>query len=87
MADAKTGNRRVLTGTVISSVMDKTVVVEVVSLKAHPVYKKRYRTTKKYYVHDEENQCNAGDKISISETRPLSKTKRWRVLDIVERAR
>ena len=87
MAEAKTGKRRVLTGTVISSAMDKTVVVEVVSLKAHPVYKKRYRTTKKYYVHDEENQCNAGDKISISETRPLSKTKRWRVLDIVERAR
>ncbi|MEN8207978.1 MAG: 30S ribosomal protein S17 [Candidatus Fermentibacteria bacterium] len=87
MAEAKRGNRRVLTGTVISSTMDKTVVVEVVSLKAHPVYKKRYRTTKKYYVHDEENQCNLGDRISISETRPLSKTKRWRVLDIVERAR
>ena len=87
MAEAKTGSRRVLTGTVISNTMDKTVVVEVVSLKAHPVYKKRYRTTKKYYVHDEENQCNAGDKISISETRPLSKTKRWRVLDVVERAR
>ena len=87
MAEAKTGNRRVLTGTVISTTMDKTVVVEVVSLKAHPVYKKRHRTTKKYYVHDEENQCNPGDKISISETRPLSKTKRWRVLDIVERAR
>ncbi len=87
MAEARKGSRRVLTGTVISSAMDKTVVVEVVSIKAHPVYKKRYRTTKKYYVHDEENQCNAGDKISISETRPLSKTKRWRVLDIVERAR
>ncbi len=87
MAEAGKGSRRVLTGTVISSTMDKTVVVEVVSIKAHPVYKKRYRTTKKYYVHDEENQCNAGDKISISETRPLSKTKRWRVLDIVERAR
>ncbi len=87
MTEARTGNRRVLTGTVISSAMDKTVVVEVVSLKAHPVFKKRYRTTKKYYVHDEENQCNPGDKISISETRPLSKTKRWRVLDIVERAR
>lgn len=74
-------------GTVISSAMDKTVVVKVVSLKAHPVYKKRYRTTKKYYVHDEENQCNQGDLITISETRPLSKTKRWRVLDIVQRAR
>ena len=87
MAEAKAGKRRVLTGTVISSAMDKTVVVEVVSLKAHPVYKKRYRTTKKYYVHDEENQCNQGDRITISETRPLSKTKRWRVLDIVQRAR
>lgn len=87
MAEVKAGNRRVLTGTVISSAMDKTVVVEVVSLKAHPVYKKRYRTTKKYHVHDEENQCNQGDKVTISETRPLSKTKRWRVLDIVQRAR
>ena len=87
MAEVKAGNRRVLTGTVISSAMDKTVVVEVVSLKAHPVYRKRYRTTKKYYVHDEENQCNQGDRITISETRPLSKTKRWRVLDIVQRAR
>ena len=87
MAEAGKGSRRVLTGTVISSTMDKTVVVEVVSLKAHPVYRKRYRTTKKYYVHDEENQCSPGDKITISETRPLSKTKRWRVLDVVERAR
>ncbi len=87
MAETRVKNRRVLKGTVISNAMDKTVIVEVVSLKAHPVYKKRYRTTKKYYVHDEENQCNTGDKISISETRPLSKTKRWRVLDIVERAR
>ena len=87
MAESRTGNRRLLTGTVISTAMDKTVVVEVVSLKAHPVYKKRYRATKKYYVHDEENQCNTGDRITISETRPLSKTKRWRVLDIVERAR
>jgi len=87
MAEVKTGKRRVLMGTVISSAMNKTVVVEVVSLKAHPVYKKRYRTTKKYYVHDEENQCNQGDRITIAETRPLSKTKRWRVLDIVQRAR
>ncbi len=87
MAETRTENRRILTGTVISNAMDKTVVVEVVSLKAHPVYKKRYRTTKKYYVHDEDNQCNPGDKITISETRPLSKTKRWRVLDLVERAR
>ncbi|MBN2586907.1 MAG: 30S ribosomal protein S17 [Candidatus Fermentibacteraceae bacterium] len=87
MAEARVGKRRVLTGTVISNAMDKTVVVEVASVKAHPVYKKRYHTTKKYYVHDEENQCGIGDRITIAETRPLSKTKRWRVLDIVERAR
>ena len=67
--------------------MDKTVVVEVVSLKAHPVYRKRFRTTKKYYVHDEENQCGIGDTITIAETRPLSRKKRWRVLEIVEKAR
>ena len=87
MAETRVGNRRVLKGTVVSSAMDKTVVVEVVSLKAHPVYRKRFRTTKKYYVHDEENQCGIGDTITIAETRPLSKKKRWRVLEIVEKAR
>ena len=71
----------------VSSAMDMTVVVEVVSLKAHPVYKKRYRTTTKYFVHDNENQCNKGDIVTIAETRPVSKNKRWRILDIVERAR
>jgi len=87
MAETRVGNRRVLKGTVVSSAMDKTVVVEVVSLKAHSVYRKRLRTTKKYYVHDGENQCGIGDTITIAETRPLSKTKRWRLLEIVERAR
>ena len=87
MAETRVGNRRVLKGTVVSSAMDKTVVVEVVSLKAHPVYRKRFRTTKKYYVHDEENQCGIGDTITIAETRPLSRKKRWRVLEIVEKAR
>ncbi|MBD3276718.1 MAG: 30S ribosomal protein S17 [Candidatus Aegiribacteria sp.] len=87
MAETRVNKRRVLTGTVISSSMDKTVVVEVVTLKAHPVYKKRYRTTKKYYVHDEENVCNIGDTITLAETRPMSKKKRWRVLDVVQRAR
>ncbi len=87
MAETRVKNRRVLKGTVVSSAMDKTVVVEVVSLKAHPVYKKRYRTTTKYFVHDKENQCNKGDTVTIAETRPVSKNKRWRILDIVERAR
>lgn len=87
MAETRVGNRRVLKGTVVSSTMDKTVVVEVVSLKSHPVYKKRYRTTKKYHAHDGENQCNNGDVVTIAETRPISRKKRWRVLDIVQRAR
>lgn len=87
MAETRVGNRRVLKGTVVSSAMDKTVVVEVVSLKAHPVYRKRFRATKKYYVHDADNQCGIGDIITIAETRPLSKKKRWRVLEIVEKAR
>ena len=87
MAETRVRNRRVLKGTVVSSAMDKTVVVEVVSLKAHPVYKKRLRTTTKYFVHDNENQCNMGDTVTIAETRPVSKKKRWRILDIVERAR
>jgi small subunit ribosomal protein S17 len=87
MAETRVKNRRVLKGTVVSSAMDKTVVVEVVSLKAHPVYKKRCRTTTKYFVHDKENQCNNGDTVTIAETRPVSKNKRWRILDIVERAR
>lgn len=87
MAETRVNKRRVLTGTVISSSMDKTAVVEVVILKSHPVYKKRYRTTKKYYVHDEENVCNPGDRITLAETRPMSKRKRWRVLDVVQRAR
>ncbi len=87
MAESRRNNRRVLKGTVISDAMDKTIVVKVESLKAHPVYKKRYHTSKKYFAHDEENQCNAGDTVTIAETRPLSKKKRWRLLEIVERAR
>lgn len=87
MAETRVKNRRVLKGAVVSSAMDKTVVVEVVSLKAHRIYKKRYRTTTKYFVHDKENQCNKGDIVTIAETRPVSKNKRWRILDIVERAR
>jgi len=87
MAESRRNNRRVLKGTVISDAMDKTIVVKVESLKAHPVYKKRYHTSKKYFAHDEENQCNAVDTVTIAETRPLSKKKRWRLLEIVERAR
>lgn len=87
MAETGTGTRRVLRGVVVSDKMDKTIVVEVVTLRAHPTYRKRYRTSKKYYAHDENNQCGRGDVVNISETRPYSRLKRWRLLEIVEKAR
>lgn len=87
MAETVAGSRRVLRGVVVSDKMDKTIVVEVRTLRAHPTYKKRFRTTKKYYAHDEQNQCGIGDLVTISETRPFSRLKRWRLLDIVEKAR
>ncbi|PIE53541.1 30S ribosomal protein S17 [Candidatus Fermentibacteria bacterium] len=87
MAESRTGNRRVLRGVVVSDRMDKTIVVEVSTLRAHPTYRKRYRTSKKYYAHDEQNQCGLGDVVTISETRPTSRLKRWRLLEIVEKAR
>ena len=80
-------SRKTRVGRVVSDKMDKTIVVEVRTLRAHPTYRKRYRTTKKYYAHDEQNQCGIGDLVTISETRPFSRLKRWRLLDIVEKAR
>lgn len=67
-------------GTVVSDKMDKTVVVEVKAYKSHPLYKKNYLTTKKFKAHDPENQYKIGDEITIYETRPLSKTKKWTVV-------
>ena len=64
-------------GTVTSTKMDKTAVITVHSYKTHPKYKKRYRTSKKYYAHDENNSAKVGDVVTIFETRPLSKLKRW----------
>ncbi len=88
MADARIHNRQVLKGTVVSAGrMDKTVVVEVVTLKAHPTYKKRFRQTRRFYAHDENNECGIGDVIRIAETRPLSRLKRWRLLEVIEKAR
>ncbi|MBI4778124.1 30S ribosomal protein S17 [Candidatus Desantisbacteria bacterium] len=80
------GRRKVREGDVISSKMDKTVVVNVVSRKKHPVYEKIISVKKSYYAHDEENTCKTGDRVRIMETRPLSKTKRWRVTEIVRKA-
>lgn len=71
-------------GTVISNKMDKTIVVEVVSLKRHRIYKRTYKQTKHFYAHDEENVCQIGDVVRIQESRPLSKLKRWRLVEITK---
>ncbi|MFB0516778.1 MAG: 30S ribosomal protein S17 [Candidatus Neomarinimicrobiota bacterium] len=76
--------RRRLTGEVVSNKMDKTAVVRVVRRFAHPVYKKYVTRTKKYYAHDGENICQVGDQVIIEASRPLSKLKRWRVLEVTQ---
>ena len=87
-ADAKTrGNRKGRRGYVVSDKMDKTVVVEVEDRVKHPLYGKVIRRTTKVKVHDEANSAGVGDLVSISETRPLSATKRWRLVEILEKAK
>ena len=81
------GKRKTRVGRVVSDKMDKTVVVAVERLTAHPLYDKRVQRTKRLKAHDETNQCQVGDKVRVVETRPLSKDKRWRVVEIVEKAR
>ena len=78
--------RKSMIGTVVSDKMDKTVVVAVEDSVAHPVYSKTVKRTYKLKAHDEENACKAGDKVKVMETRPLSKDKRYRVVEIVEKA-
>jgi small subunit ribosomal protein S17 len=80
------GRAKTRTGVVVSDKMDKTVVVQVERLVKHPVYKKYVRRRKKFMVHDEENAARVGDRVLIVEVRPLSKRKRWRLRQIVERA-
>lgn len=79
--------RKEIIGTVTSSKMDKTVVVSVVRKMKHPKYGKYFKRTKKYTAHDEKNECGENDIVRIMETRPLSKTKRWRLVEIVEKAK
>ena len=79
--------RKTRTGIVISDARDKTVTVEVVDSKRHPKYGKTVPSRNKYHAHDDANDARLGDTVRIEETRPLSKTKRWRVAEIVERAR
>ncbi len=81
------GKRKVRTGTVVSDKMDKTVVVAVETLVTHPLYKKQMKNTTKFKAHDENNECGHGDVVKIMETRPLSKSKRWRVINIIEKAK
>ena len=78
--------RKTMIGTVISDKMDKTVVVAVETSVRHPMYKKTVKRTYKLKAHDESNECKAGDKVKVMETRPLSKDKRFRVVEIVEKA-
>lgn len=81
------GNRKVRVGRIVSDKMDKTVVVSVVDFVRHPLYGKAVKKTTKFKAHDENNDCRIGDKVKIMETRPLSKDKRWRVAEIIERAK
>lgn len=78
---------RTLTGRVISNAMDKTITVLVERRVKHPLYGKFMRRSTKVHVHDEGNQCNVGDMVTVVQSRPLSKTKSWRLLEVVERAR
>lgn len=80
------GMKRQVNGVIVSNKMDKTVVVQVERLVKHPLYKKYIRRTNKFMAHDKDNACQIGDIVEISESRPLSKTKRWRVVRIIEKA-
>jgi small subunit ribosomal protein S17 len=82
----RTTRRKVRIGRVVSDKMDKTIVVAVETHKRHPLYGKRVKYTKKFKAHDENNTAKVGDIVKIMETRPLSKEKRWRLVEIIERA-
>ena len=79
--------RRERIGVVVSNNMEKSIVITVKQKVKHPIYGKFVSKTSKFMAHDEENTCNVGDKVKISETRPLSKNKRWRLVEIIERAK
>jgi len=80
------GNRKERVGVVISDVQDKTIIVKVDRRTPHPLYQKVVKVTKKFTAHDENNEAKLGDTVRITETRPLSKNKRWRLLEIINRA-
>lgn len=80
-------NRKTRIGKVVSDKMDKTIVVAIETLVRHPLYGKSVKRTTKFKAHDENNECKIGDRVRIMETRPLSKEKRWRLVEIIERAK
>ena len=86
-AEAGKSNKRVLTGRVVSNKMKKTIVVAIERRKLHPLYKKYITVTKKLKAHDEANDCGIGDLVRVIESRPISKEKHWRLLEILERAK
>ncbi|MBO5109634.1 MAG: 30S ribosomal protein S17 [Clostridia bacterium] len=85
--ETKRNLRKTRVGKVVSDTMDKTIVVAIADNVKHPVYNKIVKRTTKIHVHDEKNECRVGDKVEVMETRPLSKTKRWRLVEIIEKAK
>jgi small subunit ribosomal protein S17 len=81
------GLRKTRTGLVVSNKMDKTIMVAIERKVAHPIYKKYYKKTTKLMAHDEKRECGIGDKVKIMETRPLSLRKRWRLVEVIEKAK
>ena len=87
MSENRTSSRKTRVGKVVSDKMDKTIVVAVEDRVAHPLYKKIIKRTYKLKAHDENNECRIGDRVKVMETRPLSKDKRWRLVEIIEKAK
>ncbi|MCG8454220.1 MAG: 30S ribosomal protein S17 [Spirochaetales bacterium] len=85
--EAKKSGKKTFTGTVVSDKMEKTITVVVATRQLHPLYKKYITRTKKYKAHDEANDAHTGDTVKIIESRPVSKDKRWRLVEVVERAK
>jgi len=85
--DTRIDRRKVREGLVVSTAMDKTAVVAVIERVRHPRYRKTVQRTKRFYAHDEDNATKVGDRVRISETRPLSKQKHWRIVEVLERAK
>jgi small subunit ribosomal protein S17 len=87
MGEVRASSRKTRTGKVVSDKMDKTIVVAVEDRVAHPLYKKIIKRTYKLKAHDEKNECGVGDRVLVMETRPLSKDKRWRLVEIIQKAK